>query len=420
VLINTTSNPINVIYSYVISYNGCSDTEAVTVIVNPLPVPTINGNTQICIGDSTLLTATDGIFFLWSNSDTTSSINVSPIILTTYSVTVTNTYGCSGTAIDSVTVNPLPTVDFTGLPDSTCSGSGSITLSGNPSGGNFIGNGITGNNFNPDIFLGNDTITYSYTDSLGCTNNHFHIINIITSPSPAIAISGTASFCQGDSVILSTGNYSSYSWSNNSTTDSISVTTTGNYSVTVSDSSGCIGTATQSILVNQLPMVSFTGLPDTMCINGGNKTLTGNPGGGTFTGSGMTLNIFSPSSLSSGNYTITYSYTDTNGCSNAQSHTIFVSPCSGIEELYGGVNNDMYLYPNPAVNEITVSFISTKNESYSILLNDIIGRKIKIETANTVIGINNINLSLDGISKGVYMVTLKKGNGILNRRIVIE
>ena len=490
VLINTTANPVSVVYSYIITANGCSDTEAITVVVNPLPIPVITGNTQICMGDSTTLTVTNGASYSWSNSSTNNSITVSPITITTYSVTVTNTYGCTGTTSHTVAVNQLPVVDYTGLPDSVCSNSGSITLAGNPTGGTFSGNGITGNNFDPNSLSGNDTITYSYTDSLGCTNNHYHIINVLVSPSPAVSITGSATFCQGgsvtlsagnyvtyswsnaattdsittttggtytvtvsgsngctgtasqlitvnsnptptitsngpdtfcfgDSVILSSGNYSSYGWSNSSTAGTITVNSSGNYIVTVTDGNGCMGTATQSVLVNQLPVVSFTGLPDTMCVYGGNKTLTASPTGGTFSGSGLTLNIFNPTSLANGNYTITYTYTDSNGCVNSLSHVIYVSPCTGIQEL-SMASDGMNLYPNPAVNEVTVSFFSDKNESYSILMNDILGRTVKSEIANAVVGINERVFGLNGISKGVYIVTLKTGDGIINKKIVIE
>src|SRR5690606_14674101 len=62
----------------------------------------------ICYGDSTTLTASGGIDYLWNTGETTSSITVSPLATTTYEVLVTDANGCENTATVTVTVNPLP------------------------------------------------------------------------------------------------------------------------------------------------------------------------------------------------------------------------------------------------------------------------------------------------------------------------
>lgn len=71
----------------VISAEGCSATATASVTVNPAPTPNISGNTSICEGQSTTLTAIGGNSYSWSTGETTTSINVSPTTTTTYTVT---------------------------------------------------------------------------------------------------------------------------------------------------------------------------------------------------------------------------------------------------------------------------------------------------------------------------------------------
>ncbi|MEP6647417.1 MAG: proprotein convertase P-domain-containing protein, partial [Saprospiraceae bacterium] len=91
--------------------NGCSDIDAATIIVNPIPVANAGSNVFIVTGESATLNATGGGTYLWSTGQTGQQITVSPALTTVYSVTVT-VNGC--TAIDDVTVfvNEAPSVDL--------------------------------------------------------------------------------------------------------------------------------------------------------------------------------------------------------------------------------------------------------------------------------------------------------------------
>ena len=87
--------------------NGCTATASRTVTVNALPTANITGNNVICVGESTTLTATGGVSYAWNTNpvQTTAAITVSPIVTTTYVVTVTNANGCTATASRTVNVN---------------------------------------------------------------------------------------------------------------------------------------------------------------------------------------------------------------------------------------------------------------------------------------------------------------------------
>ena len=91
-------------YIVTVTDNGsCSDTISVFVDSVSAPVASIAGTTTVCTGGSAILTASGGTSYLWSTSETTSSITVSPSSTTIYIVTVTNTCG-SDTALITVNV----------------------------------------------------------------------------------------------------------------------------------------------------------------------------------------------------------------------------------------------------------------------------------------------------------------------------
>lgn len=90
--------------------NGCSATASVNVTVNPLPAVAISGNTTLCAGESSLLTASGGSSYAWNTGTTTPSITVNNG--GTYSVTASNSYGCSSSA--SVQVISLENVSISG------------------------------------------------------------------------------------------------------------------------------------------------------------------------------------------------------------------------------------------------------------------------------------------------------------------
>jgi hypothetical protein len=88
----------------------------------------------------------------------------------TYSLTVTNKYGCSAASSpEVVTVNPAPTVALSGLPDSVCNNAPVSLAGGTPTGGTFSGVWVSDGVFHANLAsAGSYTITYSYTGSNNC------------------------------------------------------------------------------------------------------------------------------------------------------------------------------------------------------------------------------------------------------------
>lgn len=156
-------------------------------------------------------------------------------------------------------------------------------------------------------------------------------------------ITADASICEGESITLEvlTGNLNDatdwqwYSGScggtseGNGTSISVSPTTTTTYYVR--GEGGCVtpGTCeTVTITVNPLPNPAINSVPD-LCEDAASVTLVGTPvtpAPGTFSGTGVTGSQFDPATAGTGTHTITYDFTDGNGCSNSATTDITVNP----------------------------------------------------------------------------------------------
>ncbi|MEP7166033.1 MAG: hypothetical protein ABI741_15125, partial [Ferruginibacter sp.] len=94
------------------------------------------------------------------------------------------------------------------------------------------------------------------------------------------------------------------------------------------DVNGCVNSATNTIEVYALPVVTWTNLLTTQCETSTTYTLTGgNPAGGVYSGPGVTGTNFNASVAGVGVHTLTYTYTDLNSCVNSATQNITVDLC---------------------------------------------------------------------------------------------
>jgi hypothetical protein len=237
----------------------------------------------------------------------------------TYSFTDLN--GCSNVDSQTVIVNASPIATISGLNTTYCEDAAIVTLTGNPSGGTFSGQGIIGNDFNPSIAgPGQFMITYTVNGTGGCSSVANQ--NVVVNALPAVSLSGILSnYClsQTQAFVLTGvptgGTFSGPGINNNTFTPSLAGIGQHTLVYAYTDANGCSNQSVLQTTVNSNPIVSFTGLPASLCEGGSSITLSGIPGGGTFVGPGITGSVFSPSSLSPGSQTITYTFIDNFGCS---------------------------------------------------------------------------------------------------------
>jgi hypothetical protein len=173
--------------------------------------------------------------YQWSNGATTSSINVTQS--GTYTVTVTDANGCSGTAQSyaNVGVGNIPQPNL-GNDVSTCSNS--YTL--NAGAGYSSYQWSTGATWQSITATQSGTYTVTVTDASGCTATDAVYVSLGSNIN--LNLGNDVSTCSNSYSINAGAGYSSYQWSTGATTAAITVTQSGNYSVTVTNASGCTAT----------------------------------------------------------------------------------------------------------------------------------------------------------------------------------
>jgi hypothetical protein len=303
------------------SVAGCVGTDQVTINVTAGPVAAITGAAPTCLGSQVTLTASPiGATYLWMpGGATTQTITVSPASTTSYTLTV-SLPGCgSSNTTQSVTVNPLPTVNA-GIDQSICTG-GTVTLSG--SGGttytwdNSVSNGVA---FTP---LATATYTVSTTDANGCTNSDQVLVTV--NPNPTVNGGNDQTVCVGGSATLSGSGASTYTWSGGVTNGVVfTPTVTSTYTVTGTSAAGCVGTDQVTINVTAGPVAAIAGAAP-MCL-GSQVTLTASPIGVSYLWmpGGATTQTITVSPTSTTTYTLTVSLAGC-GSSNA-TQSVVVNP----------------------------------------------------------------------------------------------
>ena len=254
--------------------NGCSATkaQAVTINTNPTAGISANGATTICQGGTLALTASGGTSFHWSNGSNTATIN--PTASNNYTVTVTDANGCTASAAQSVTVNPNPAAGITPSGATTFCQGNSVTITATGNGNYHWSNSV---NAAANTVTTSGTYAVTVTDANNCSASSSISVTVNPLPSATLTTNGATTFCDGGSVTLSVPSGNNYHWSNNATTNSINITTAGNYVVTVTSGAGCSATSsTTTVTVNPMPTASAS-----FSINNNTVTFTNSSQNGT-------------------------------------------------------------------------------------------------------------------------------------------
>lgn len=258
---------------------GCLGSAAIaSVVVGPGPAITVNSST-ICSGTSATLVANGVTSFTWSSGANTSSIVVSPITNTSYTVSG-NLSGCAVSASNTVSVSVLSTPTIVVNSGSICAGD---VFTINPAGANTytVSGGST--TVSPTA---NTSYTITGTDTNGCLSNS--VVSTITVNAIPVITINSGSVCAGSVFTLIPAGASSYSVSGGSLTVSPSVTSS--YSVSGTSIDGCVSAsaAIATVVVNALPVVLANVTRSVICA--GDSTTFYGLGADTYTWSGGAVN----------------------------------------------------------------------------------------------------------------------------------
>ena len=231
-----------------ITSEGCFAESNITIIVNPSPAVSFQPLNGLCLNNSPInLTGGLPAGGTYSGPGVSGSQFIpmsvgSGIYLLNYKYSDSN--GCVNTAQSSIRVHSIPGVILTSIP-SLCDNASPVLLNnGSPVGGIYSGPGVSGGIFDPAIGHGAHQITYSYTNTNGCTGAASNFI--VVKMSPSVNLGNDLITCAGNSTMLNAGpGFNLYSWSTGETSSSIVIDSSGigigtkNISVQVTNNSGC-------------------------------------------------------------------------------------------------------------------------------------------------------------------------------------
>jgi PKD repeat protein len=406
--------------------NNCKMTSAAIAVSEPAVLQvSVKGSALVCNGNcngSATANVTGGTApytYSWNTTPVQTSVTATGLCAGTYSVTIKDANGCVVTGTTTI-AQPAPIILSTSNTASTCNkanGTASVSIS---SGGKapfsyFWNTGAATTNIS-GLSAGSYMVTV--TDSSGCTK--MASVGVSSTGGPSIT-NATATnekcnkSCDGTLNVVATGNSKlSYSWntSNANLTASVSGVCAGTYIATVTDSLGCSSTsAAVTVARPALLVASTTQKADTLFANSA-ASYQWNMNGTAI--SGATSSFYKMKVQ--GNYSVTIK--DANGCMATSASVSFI--VTGINNA--PTVNDIFMYPNPTSEEVTVSYTISKASHVELTLTDMYGRLIMVYGEQDLAPgkyTEKMNLSTLNLTSGIYLVQVKINNDLYRNRLSV-
>ena len=320
----------NIEYDY--THNGCTAPATDSIVVKPAISVSGTGVNPLCSSGATgsiTISATGGTTpfgFAWNNNS--SSQNLINLSAGTYSVMVSDSFGCKGSKTFVLTAPGAIVPNQGSTKTSSCAasdGSAYVKPTGGTPGYTYLwspGGSIKDSITSEPGGIYNVTIT---------DTNHCSIlvsVSIAETGAPADTLPAFTALCANSSaIVFNTGKPAGGIYK----VDGVTATGfnpktsgPGTYSVAYIITGGCTSTTVQTLTVNAAPVVSL-GADMSVCKNGGTILFNyGYPSGGHYTLDGNSAVSLIPSDKSNGNHSLIYSYTDTSNCTSADTQVINV------------------------------------------------------------------------------------------------
>ncbi|MDQ1089347.1 sialate O-acetylesterase [Siphonobacter sp. SORGH_AS_1065] len=375
---------------YSTNASGCKSdlSNTVRVTVHALPAkPSVvaQGPSTVCDGVAVNLNSSvQAATYSWSTGETSPSINTTKA--GDYTVLVKDQYGCTSPVSDALKVivrslPATPTIAASGPVTNFCP-ENPVTLTSTSS------QKYTWNNGSADQSIKvsqEGSFTVKVTDEFGCTSLPSAVVQVKPFPKPAtpvVTAPRNPSFCEGESVTLSSTQADTYNWSGNQTTKDIVVNQSGVFSLFAVSTNGCRSDQSNTVTVTVHPLPAkpqVVASGSTSLCTGGSVNLTSSSGSGySYVWSNganqQTINV-----STAGNYKV--KVMDAFGCGSAESDAIAVvvnpRPDKPVIQVQGSpvfcADKNVTLQANSAETsfvwssgEKTSSIVVTKAGTYSV------------------------------------------------------
>jgi len=360
-------------------------TTTVTVNISSNPLPVITANSPVmCAGNTSTLTANGASSYTWSpatglSSTTGATVTATPATTTSYTLTGVDGNGCQDTTQVTVTINPLPIV--TAASATICSGQSTVLTAGGANTYTWSTNAGSATTNTVSVTPPTGVTVYTVTGESASNCIDSTTVSVTVNTLPVVTASATSpSLCVGQSMVLTAGGATSYTWSANAgsaTTNTVSVSPTVNTTYTVTgDLSGCVNTETVTVSIAPNPTITTSASTDTVC-SGQSVVLTANGAlSYTWMPGSVTSNTVSVSPGTSTTYTVTG---DSLGCMATQTIAVNITPtptisinssgtsiCSGQSTVLTGSGATNYTWMPGGISTNTISVSPSASISYTL------------------------------------------------------
>jgi streptogramin lyase len=388
-------------YTVIGTTNGCdSEPETISIVVNEIPVVEINTVEPICAGEEITLTATGADTYLWDN-DVENGIAFIPSESGEYTV-IGTTNGCdSEPETISIVVNEIPVVEINSV-EPICAGE-EITLTATGADtytwDNDVENGVA--------FIPTESGDYTVIGTTNGCDSEPETISIIVNEIPVVEINSVEPICAGEEITLTATGADTYTWDNEVENGVAFIPTeSGDYTV-IGTTNGCDSEPeTISIVVNELPepVISYDTNTETL-ITGEFESYQ------WFFEDVLIEDAINQSyqTIVDGVYTVLVSDENCEGLSEE-----FTLSTVGVATI--GSPFSFNLFPNPASEQVTISFNGNLTQQVELHIFDLTGKMVGSKRITQTVQ----PIKVDNLAEGIFLFRMVSNDFATTQRVVIK
>jgi len=142
-------------------------------------------------------------------------------------------------------------------------------------------------------------------------------------------------------------------------------------------------------------------------------------GDGTSPYSSNNVTVYHPYS-NNGLYDVSLVITNAGGCSDTVTKAGYIYVAGVPTNINNTLSDDFKIYPNPSTDKIILSFTNSSKEQIELKLFDMCGHLFQQETIEYSAGTNTKQIKLDQFPKGIYVLQIKTGEHLINKKLEIH